>query len=77
MNNLIKHIVETFDFNSVNKQKKVVNAYDTLYLILNKIKNSDIDKISEDEYNLLTSTSSVYKVTNKNTLGQLIEHFIN
>jgi len=46
-------------------------------LILNKIKNSDIDKISEDEYNLLTVMPSVYKVTNKNTLGQLIEHFIN
>ena len=77
MNNLIKHIVETFDFNSVNKQKTIVNAYDKLYLILNKIKNFDIDKISKDEYNLLILTPSVYKVVNRNTLGLLIEHFIN
>ena len=36
MNNLIKHIVEAFDFNSVNKQKKVVNAYDmVLFPIIN------------------------------------------
>jgi hypothetical protein len=77
MNNLIKHIVEAFDFNTVNKQKNGINVYDTLYLILNKIKNSDIDKISKDEYNLLILTPSVYKVTNKNALGQLIEHFIN
>ena len=30
MNSYIKHIVEAFNFNSVNKQNKSVNAYDVL-----------------------------------------------
>jgi surface protein len=30
MDSYIKHIVEAFDFNSVNKQNKSVNAYDVL-----------------------------------------------
>lgn len=48
MNNLIKHIVETFDFDSVNKQKKVVNAYDMiLFPIINKIKH--YKSLSKDE----------------------------
>ena len=51
MNNLIKHIVEAFDFDSVNKQKKVVNAYDMiLFPIINKIKH--YKSLSKDEYNI-------------------------
>ena len=30
MNSYIKHIVESFSFDSVNKQNKSVNAYDVL-----------------------------------------------
>ena len=30
MNNYIKHIVEAFDFNNINNQKKSVNVYDVL-----------------------------------------------
>ena len=30
MNPYIKHIIEAFDFDSVNKQKKTVNAYDII-----------------------------------------------
>ena len=34
MNLYIKHIVEAFDFNNINKQKKSINAYDKLLPIL-------------------------------------------
>lgn len=38
----IKHIVEGFDFNSVNKQNKNVNAVDTvLQYIIPKIDNRE------------------------------------
>ena len=30
MNNYIKYIVEAFDFNNINNQKKSVNVYDVL-----------------------------------------------
>jgi hypothetical protein len=30
MNNYIKHLVEAFDFNSVNKQNKSINAVDVV-----------------------------------------------
>ena len=47
MNNLIKHIVEAFDFNSINNQKKVVNVYDRFYKIIetpyNKLTQEDKD----------------------------------
>ena len=67
MNNLIKHIVEAFDFNSINKQKKTVNAYDmVLFPIINKIKH--YESLTKDEYNILTSYTGIYKVTSKNDL---------
>ena len=34
MNKYIKHIVETFDFNSVNTTKKAVNMYSIIFDIL-------------------------------------------
>ena len=38
MNSYIKHIIEAFDFNSVNKQKKSSNTIDMiLQNIVNKI----------------------------------------
>ena len=37
MNSYIKHIVEAFDFNTVTKQKKVINAHDILFN--DKLKN--------------------------------------
>jgi len=30
MNSYIKHIVESFDFNSANKQKKTINTIDMI-----------------------------------------------
>jgi hypothetical protein len=75
MNNLIKHIVETFDFNSVNKQKKVVNAYDMVLLpIINKIKH--YESLTKDEYNLLISYTGIYKVSTKNDLIGLLNYAI-
>ena len=34
MNKFIKHIIEAFDFNSVNKQKKQINLYGQILDIL-------------------------------------------
>jgi surface protein len=58
MNSYIKHIIEAFDFNSVNKQKKAINAYDILFKerlnsIVNKILNSLI--LEEDEKKFMLS----------------------
>jgi surface protein len=58
MNSYIKHIVEAFDFGSVNKQKKAINAYDILFKerlnsIVNKILNSLI--LEEDEKKFMLS----------------------
>ena len=75
MNNLIKHIIETFDFNSINNQKKTVNAYSMiLFPIINKIKR--YESLSKDEYNLLTSYTGIYKVTSKNDLIGLLNYAI-
>lgn len=75
MNNLIKYIVEAFDFDSVNKQKKVVNAYGMiLFPIINKIKH--YKSLSEDEYNILISYTGIYKVTSKNDLIGLLNYAI-
>ena len=75
MNNLIKHIVEAFDFNSINKQKKTVNAYDmVLFPIINKIKH--YESLTKDEYNILTSYTGIYKVTSKNDLIGLLNYAI-
>jgi hypothetical protein len=42
MNSYIKHIVEAFDFDSVNKQKKLLNAYESLPPIISKLDNREI-----------------------------------
>lgn len=46
MNKYIKHIVEAFDFDSVNKQKKSINIYDEIdrikYIIANNEPLNDI-----------------------------------
>ena len=76
MNSYIKHIIEAFDFNNINKQKKSINAYDKLLSILEKIKKSDFDKISEDEYDILISFTAVYKVSDRRSLKKLIIDFI-
>lgn len=41
MNKYIKHIIEAFDFDSVNKKKKSINVYDELYKIKHIIANNE------------------------------------
>ena len=36
MNSYIKHIIEAFDFNSVNKKKKAINGADIIKDIANE-----------------------------------------
>jgi hypothetical protein len=48
MNNYIKHIIEAFDFDSVNKQKKSINIYDEIARIKHKIDSHDI--LTNEEY---------------------------
>jgi surface protein len=71
----LSEISETFDFNSVNKQKKTINAYDmVLFPIINKIKH--YESLTKDEYNILISYTGIYKVTSKNDLIGLLNYAI-
>ena len=75
MNNYIKYLVEAFDFNSVKKQNKKVNAVDAvLKYIIPKIDNRE--KLSYDDYDLLKNCVGIYKVSEKNELKDLIDYFI-
>ena len=52
MNNYIKQLIEAFDFNSVNKHNKKINAVDAvLQPIIQKIDNKE--KLSQDEYDIV------------------------
>ena len=75
MNNYIKHIVEAFDFNNINNQKKSVNVYDVLLQNI-KEKISGYEKLTDEDYNLLKSAVGIYKVSSKTKLKELIEYFI-
>jgi len=69
---------EAFDFSSVNKQKKQINAYDTIYPIIEKIINcKKINNISDVEYNQLISYTGIYKPQNKKELKSIINKFVN
>ena len=80
MNNQIKHIVEAFDFNSINKDKKHLNISDIVIKnILNKvaIKDKTIDDlITKDEYNILISFTGIYPVKDIEELKSIIGSFI-
>ena len=70
----IKHLVEAFDFNSVKKQNKSINAVDTvLQYIIFKIDNRE--KLSYDEYDIFKNFVGIYKVFNHDELKELIEYF--
>ena len=74
MNNYIKHIIEAFDFNSVKKQNKNVNAVDTvLQYIIPKIDKRE--ELSQNDYNILTNCVGIYKVSGRDELQTLIEYF--
>jgi hypothetical protein len=76
MNSYIKHIIEAFDFDNVNKQKKNINAYDRLLPILEKVDKHTFCDITDEEYNILTSYISVYKVKDRRSLKETIMMFI-
>ena len=75
MNKYIKHIIEAFDFDSVNNQKKSINVYDELYKIKHIIANNE--SLNDIQYQLLTSQVSIYKVENREELKKTISYFIN
>ena len=75
MNNYIKHLVEGFDFNSVKKQNKKINAVDVvLRPIIQKIYNRE--QLSKDEYSRLKGFTGIYKVLERDELEDLIKYFI-
>ena len=75
MNSYIKYIIEAFDFNSVNTEKKSINAYDILLpSIIEKVKNHK--KLSNTDYNVLTSFTGIYKVKNFGELNRVISQFL-
>ena len=74
MNSYIKHLVEAFDFNSVKKQNKSINAIDiVLQPIIWKIDKRE--KLSKDDHNILKNFIGIYKVSDHNELKELIEYF--
>ena len=82
MNSYIKHIVEAFDFNTVNKQKKSINAYDIL--IEDKIKNVVYKIINKptlglkDKQFVLSLPDAIYKANDEEFLKLIqrcIKHF--
>ena len=74
MNNYIKYLVEAFDFNSVKKQDKNVNAVDVaLQYIIQKINNGE--NLSKDEYDILIKFVGIYKVSDHDELKNLIDYF--
>ena len=76
MNNQIKHLVEAFDFNSINKDKKHLNISDIVIKnILNKVAIEDKtpdDLITKDEYNILISFTGIYPVKDIKELKSIL-----
>ena len=74
MNNYIKHLIEAFDFNSVKKQNRKINVIDAvLQYIIQKIDKKE--KLTQDEYVLLTNYVGIYKVSDQGELLELIKYF--
>ena len=74
MNNYIKQLVEAFDFNSVKKQNKSINAVDTvLQYIIQKIDKRE--NLSQEEYDILMNHVGIYKVSDQGELLELIKYF--
>ena len=75
MDNYIKHLVEGFDFNSINKHNKSINVVDAaLQYIICKIDKRE--KLSKDEYSILKNYVGIYKVSDHDELKDLIDYFI-
>ena len=91
MNNYIKHIVEEFDFNAVNKQKKNISYKPVIDdMILNKILSIDGNKlylydknkiITPEEQNYLKSRINsheygIFRIYENNDLPKLVWIFV-
>ena len=75
MNSYIKHIIEAFDFNSIKKQNKKINAVTTvLQYIIQKIDNRE--QLSKADYDLLKNCVGIYKVSDHDELKDLINYFL-
>jgi surface protein len=68
------NIYEAFNFDSVNKQKKSINANDILYGIFNKLDNWE--EPTKDEYDILTLYTGIYKIKRNDILKELVRFFI-
>ena len=66
MNSYIKHIIEAFDFNSVDKKKKAINAADIIKDILQKIQERR--ELSDAEYSILETYIGIYEVSDNEEL---------
>ena len=79
MDNYIKQLAEAFDFNSVKKQNKKVNATDAalkyIQPITQKIDSREV--LTNAEYNRLKEFTGIYKVSGREELQELIKYFIN
>ena len=70
----MKHLVEGFDFNSVKKQSKKINAVDAaLQYIKQKIDKRG--KLSSTDYDILKNLVGIYKVSGRDELKELIKYF--
>ena len=71
----IKHVVETFDFNSINKEKKKLNIFTKVYEII----KTPYNKLSEDDKNFIkgfNDSMPIIKVNNKKELKTIISRAI-
>ena len=78
MNKSVKNIVEAFDFSNTNKQKKNINAIDIIRQQQLPIIFELIDKkesLTQEQYDMLTYYTGVYKVENSKELKELIKYF--
>ena len=75
MTSYIKHIVENFDFNSVNKEKKKLNIFVKIYEII----KTPYNKLSKDDKNFIKGfkdSMPIIKVNNKKELKSIISRAI-
>jgi surface protein len=74
MNSYIKHIIEAFDFDTVNKQKKLINGTEIVNYVIKCINNHI--NVTYDKYVMLVTYTGIYKPKDKMELYQIIQYFI-
>ena len=81
MNTFIKHIIETFDFNTVTKQKKPINVIDTLIRQklqenIDKILSGKGNELNIEDKKFLQSLPANSYMTNNEEIYQLVKNYI-